>query len=49
MAGEGGAGEEGNILSFVGFAPMDDPQIACLVMLDEPELANVFGSISCPA
>ncbi len=40
-----GAGESGNILSFVGFAPMDDPQIACLVMLDEPELANVFGSV----
>jgi stage V sporulation protein D (sporulation-specific penicillin-binding protein) len=36
--------EEGHILSFVGFAPMEDPQIACLVMLDEPELDDLFGS-----
>lgn len=33
-----------NILSFVGFAPMEDPQYAVLVMLDEPILDNVFGS-----
>ena len=39
-------GEDGgHILSFVGFAPMDDPVIAVLVMLDEPELDNVFGSV----
>ena len=39
-------GEDGgHILSFVGFAPMDNPQIAILVMLDEPELDNVFGSV----
>ncbi len=34
-----------SVLSFVGFAPMEDPQIAVLVMLDEPELDNVFGSV----
>ncbi|MDR1735244.1 MAG: PASTA domain-containing protein [Oscillospiraceae bacterium] len=28
------------VVSFVGFAPADDPQIAVLVMLDEPGLAN---------
>lgn len=33
-----------NVLSFVGFAPMDDPQYAVLVMLDEPKLQNIFGS-----
>lgn len=32
------------ILSFVGFAPADDPQIAVLVMLDEPKLDNPYGS-----
>ncbi|MCL2579591.1 MAG: penicillin-binding transpeptidase domain-containing protein [Oscillospiraceae bacterium] len=37
--------DAGHILSFVGFAPMDDPQIAILVTLDEPELDNVFGSV----
>lgn len=40
------AGAEGGyILSFVGFAPMDDPQIAILVMLDNPRLENVYGSV----
>jgi len=34
-----------NVLSFVGFAPADDPQIAVLVMLDEPKLDHVFGSV----
>lgn len=38
-------GNTTNILSFVGFAPMDDPQYAILVMLDEPKLDNVFGSV----
>ncbi|MCI9508331.1 MAG: PASTA domain-containing protein [Angelakisella sp.] len=37
-------GEMRNVLSFVGIAPMDDPQIACLVMLDEPTLVNEYGS-----
>jgi stage V sporulation protein D (sporulation-specific penicillin-binding protein) len=32
-----------NVLSFVGFAPMEDPQYAVLVMLDEPE-GQAFGS-----
>lgn len=33
-----------NILSFIGFAPMDDPQYAVLIMLDEPKLQDLFGS-----
>lgn len=33
-----------NTLSFFGFAPVDDPQIACLVLVDEPDLENVYGS-----
>ncbi|MBQ9938065.1 MAG: PASTA domain-containing protein [Oscillospiraceae bacterium] len=37
-------GEEKYALSFLGFAPIDDPEIAILVVLDEPEEAN-YGSI----
>lgn len=32
------------VLSFVGIAPVDDPQIAILVLLDTPELDNIYGS-----
>lgn len=39
------AGSEKNILSFIGFAPMEDPKYAVLVVLDEPKLDNVFGSV----
>ena len=38
-------GMSGHILSFVGFAPLEDPEIACLVLLDEPELQNAYGSV----
>ena len=27
----------------VAFAPADDPQLICLVMLDEPQVANKYG------
>lgn len=37
-------GKKEYILSFVGVAPMDDPQYACLVLLDEPSLTNAYGS-----
>jgi len=37
-------GYDGNILSFVGFVPMDAPRYAILVTLDGPELEDVFGS-----
>lgn len=39
------AGEtEEYVLSFVGVAPMDDPQIAILVILDTPEVPDIMGS-----
>ncbi|MCH5185870.1 MAG: PASTA domain-containing protein [Oscillospiraceae bacterium] len=31
------------IASFIGFAPADDPQIICLVMLDEPQCDVKYG------
>ena len=37
------AGERLRISSFCGIAPMDNPQVAVLVMLDEPHAANVYG------
>ncbi len=33
------------ISSFLGFAPANDPQVACLLMLDEPYMHNPFGSV----
>lgn len=33
------------VSSFMGFAPADDPEILVLVLLDEPENGNVFGSV----
>ncbi len=33
------------VASFVGIFPMEDPQYAVLVLLDEPQMENVFGSI----
>ncbi|MCL2695135.1 MAG: penicillin-binding transpeptidase domain-containing protein [Clostridiales bacterium] len=32
------------IASFVGFAPVSDPQFLCLIIVDEPEVPVVFGS-----
>lgn len=29
--------------SFVGFAPANDPELVCLIMLDEPQAANYYG------
>ncbi len=33
-----------HISSFIGFAPMDDPKIACLFIVDEPGIYPDFGS-----
>ena len=39
------SGEEGlYIASFVGFAPIEDPEIAVLVMIDEPKGQSYYGS-----
>ena len=49
IGGKTGTSQKGDrsgtkrIASFVGFAPADDPQIVCLIMLDEPQTANKFG------
>lgn len=51
IAGKTGTSEKqprGNqkyIASFVGFAPANDPQIACLCILDEPEGGQHMGGI----
>lgn len=38
------------IASFIGIAPADDPQIACLVMLDQPPVGKTYygGMIAAP-
>lgn len=33
------------VLSFAGFAPMDDPTYLCLVLLDEPQISNALSSV----
>ncbi len=48
IGGKTGTSEKGRnnnkrIASFVGFAPADDPQLICLIMLDEPQVANRYG------
>lgn len=55
VAGKTGTSEkrdlEGNevVASFGGFAPADDPEVAVLVLLDQPQCANRFGgTISAP-
>ncbi len=52
IAGKTGTSEKlprGNgkyIASFIGFAPADDPQVACLVILDQPPIgATYYGGI----
>jgi stage V sporulation protein D (sporulation-specific penicillin-binding protein) len=37
-------GEKEYIVSFIGIAPMDDPKIAILVLLDNPETQKVYVS-----
>lgn len=32
------------IASFIGFAPADDPQFLCLILVDEPQVGVIFGS-----
>lgn len=33
------------VSSYVGFAPADDPEIICLVMVDQPSTGEYYGSI----
>ena len=46
LENESTTGEEEYIASFIGFAPADDPQIAILVMLDEPSAGEYFGGLT---
>ena len=32
------------IASFIGFAPADDPEYVCLILVDEPKVGTIFGS-----
>lgn len=49
IGGKTGTSEKGNrnegkrIASFIGFAPANDPEIVCLIMLDEPQIENKYG------
>lgn len=49
IGGKTGTSEKGNrqeekrIASFIGFAPANDPELVCLVMLDEPQVDNKYG------
>jgi len=48
LGGKTGTSEKGRnngkrIGSFVGFAPADDPELVCLIMMDEPQTANKYG------
>lgn len=40
---KGTRGSDKRIASFVGFAPANDPEIICLVVLDEPQTSNKYG------
>ncbi len=42
---EGGRYGAKRVVSFVGFAPVDDPRIAVLVVLDEPNTWTTFASV----
>ena len=42
-------GTDARIASFVGFAPANDPEIVCLMMLDEPQIGDRYGgSLAAP-
>lgn len=32
------------IASFIGIAPIDDPEFVCLILVDEPKVGTIFGS-----
>lgn len=36
-------GSDKRVASFIGFAPANDPEIVCLIVLDEPQTANKYG------
>ncbi len=43
--GEDGRIAQGKLIaSFIGFAPADDPEFVCLILVDEPQVGTIFGS-----
>src|SRR5437870_2762114 len=36
------------VASFAGFAPVDNPEVACVVSIDEPVGAHLGGAVSAP-
>ncbi len=46
LESESTTGKEEYIASFIGFAPADDPQIAILVIFDEPNGPESFGGLT---
>ena len=32
------------VASFIGFAPVENPQFVCLIVVDEPQVPQVYGS-----
>ncbi len=51
IGGKTGTSEKGDrsenkrIASFIGFAPANDPQLICLIMLDEPQINQKYGGM----
>lgn len=42
---ENGSVAQGKLIaSFIGFAPADDPEYVCLILVDEPKVGTIFGS-----
>lgn len=40
-----GDSEDARISSYIGIAPIDKPEIATLIMIDEPQSGQVYGSV----
>ncbi len=45
-AGRNGYLRNKYISSFIGFAPVENPQVACLVLFDEPDYPYTYGGLS---
>jgi len=49
IAEEGGYSETRYVASFVGMAPVEDPEIVVSVMVNEPKYGNSGGAVAAPA